>query len=267
MIAVLIIAFFYSGGLDICGFLVAAIGIFLTLGMQRIGVGSAFAYAVPGAIVWTGLLMTGAHPTLAGVVLGLMTPVFPIPMRETPLETLSRVTEELQSGDAIAAKDAHRLAKPLRMLRLARREMLPPVVRVQSALHPWVAFGIMPLFALANAGVSIDGVDLSVGGANYVLLGVGAGLVLGKPIGIVAAIWLMVKIKLCQLPSGVTWHGVWLIGLLAGIGFTMSIFIATLAFANASLLSAAKLGVLLGSLIAAVVGLAWGAISIKRKRL
>lgn len=266
VIAVLIIAFFYSGGLDISGFLVAGIGIFLIVGLQRMGVGAAYAYVLPGAIVWIGLLMTGAHPTLAGVVLGLMTPVVPVPMRETPLEALARVTRELQIDNAIAEKDVHRLARPLRMLGLARREMLPPVVRVQSALHPWVAFGIMPLFALANAGVSIDGIDLSVGGAHYVMLGVGAGLVLGKPIGVVAATWLMVRLKWCQLPPGVTWHGVWLIGLLAGIGFTMSIFIAMLAFENESLLGAAKLGVLLGSLIAALIGLAWGAIYVRRMR-
>lgn len=264
VIAVLIIAFFYSGGLDISGFLVAAIGIFLIVGLQRMGIGSAYAYVVPGAIVWLGLLITGAHPTLAGVVLGLMTPVLPTPMRESPLDALTRVANELQGGDALASKDVHRLAHPLRTLRLARREMLPPVVRVQSALHPWVAFGIMPLFALANAGVSLDGIDLSAGGAHYVVLGVGMGLVLGKPIGVVAATWLMVRLKWCQLPAGVTWHGIWLIGLLAGIGFTMSIFIAMLAFENETFIGAAKLGVLLGSLIAAVVGLAWGAVGFRR---
>ncbi|WP_072396831.1 Na+/H+ antiporter NhaA [Hyphomicrobium sp. CS1GBMeth3] len=266
VIAVLIIAFFYSGGLDFSGFLVASVGIMMTLALQRIGVGSAYAYIVPGAVVWIGLLTTGAHPTLAGVVLGLMTPVLPVPMRETPLEALSRIAEELRSGDAVAAKDVHRLARPLRTLRLARRELLPPVVRVQTALHPWVAFCIMPLFALANAGVSLEGVELSAGGANYIILGVSLGLVLGKPIGVVATTWLMVRLKWSQLPPGVTWLGVWLIGMLAGIGFTMSIFIAMLAFEGESLLGAAKLGVLLGSLIAAALGLALGAIYIRQLR-
>ena len=152
------------------------------------------------------------------------------------------------------------MAQPLRALGIARREMLPPVVRVQSALHPWVAFGIMPLFALANAGVSFDGFNLSAGGAQFVVLGIAMGLVIGKPAGVVAATWLMVRLKWCRLPEGVNWHGVWLIGLLAGIGFTMSIFIAMLAFKDASLLGAAKLGVLLGSLIAAALGLICGAL-------
>jgi NhaA family Na+:H+ antiporter len=260
VIAVLIIAFFYSGGLDIVGFLIAAIGILMILVLQRVGAGSAYAYIVPGAVVWVGLLVTGAHPTLAGVVLGLMTPVRPMPMREKPLHALSRVAEELRNDDAIATKDVHRLARPLRTLRLARREILPPVVRVQATLHPWVAFGIMPLFALANAGVTLKGFDLSAGGAHYTMLGIAIGLVLGKPIGVVAATWLMVLLKCCRLPSGMTWCGVWLIGFLAGIGFTMSIFIAMLAFEDKDLLGAAKLGVLLGSLIAGLLGLAWGAV-------
>lgn len=124
----------------------------------------------------------------------------------------------------------------------------------------------MPLFALANAGVSIDGVDLSVGGAQNVMLGVIIALLLGKPLGILGATWLMLKVGWCRLPPGVTWDGVMLVGLLAGIGFTMSIFIAMLAFNNEELLSAAKLGVLLGSLLAATIGTVWGALFARRLR-
>lgn len=267
VIAVLIIALFYSGGLEPIGFVIAALGILMVLGLQRIGAGSAIAYIVPGAVVWAGMLMTGAHPTLAGVVLGLMTPVLSVPMREEPVEVVSRVAEELRRYDAEAAKDARRLAHPLRQLRLARREMLPPVVRVQMALHPWVAYGVMPLFALANAGVSFAGVDLSLGGAQFIIFGVGFALVAGKPLGVVGTAWVMVRwLNWCRLPPGVSWGGICLIGLLAGIGFTMSIFITMLAFADESLLSAAKLGVLLGSLTAALLGLGWGAIHVRRPR-
>lgn len=266
VIAVLIIAVFYSGGLQIGGFLIAGLGILAILGLQRIGVGSALYYVVPGAIVWTGLLMTGAHPTLAGVVLGLMTPVVPKAMREDPVEALARIAQELQRSDAVPNKDAHRLAKPMRQLRIARREMLPPVVRVQMSLHPWVAYGIMPVFALANAGVSLQGVDLSAGGAHLVMLGIAIALVLGKPLGVVSATWLMVKLGWAQLPAGVSWRGIWLIGLLAGIGFTMSIFIAMLAFTDEALLNAAKLGVLLGSLVAAIAGLGFGMVYVRRLR-
>ncbi|WP_298016935.1 Na+/H+ antiporter NhaA [uncultured Castellaniella sp.] len=256
IIAVLIIALFYSGGLDLSGFLVAAMGILVVLGFQRIGVGSAFAYVLPGAIVWIGLLMTGAHPTLAGVVLGMLTPVVPLPTRERPLDMVAHATQKLRDHDD--AKDAHHLAMPLKQLRLGQRELLPPVVRVQTALHPWVAFGIMPLFALANAGVSMDGIDLSATGPQWVMAGVGLALVLGKPLGVVGVSWLMVRLGWCRLPPGVSWGGIVLIGLLAGVGFTMSIFIAMLAFDSEVLLGAAKLGVLAGSLVAALLGLAWG---------
>lgn len=265
VIAVLIIAFFYSGGLDPSGFMIAALGVLMVVALQRIGVGSAYVYILPGAVIWIGMLMTGAHPTLAGVVLGLMTPVWSTPMREHPVEVVSRIAEELRSRDAVSARDAHRLAQPLRQLRLAQREMLPPVVRVQTALHPWVAYGVMPLFALANAGVSLGGVDLFADGAQLVLFGVALALVAGKPIGVVAATWLMVKAGWCRLPPGVTWGGIMLVGLLAGIGFTMSIFIAMLAFADDNLLSAAKLGVLAGSTIAALIGLGWGFLYARRR--
>lgn len=266
VVAVLIIAFFYSGGLDPSGFAIAALGVVMVVGFQRVGVGSAYAYVLPGAVIWVGLLVTGAHPTLAGVVLGLMTPVMSIPMREQPIEVLSRISEELRSHDAVSTKDARRLAQPRRQLCLANREMLPPVVRVQTALHPWVAYGVMPLFALANAGVSVGGVNLFAGGAHLAMLGIGLALVVGKPLGVVGATWLMVRMGWCRLPPGVSWGGILLIGLLAGIGFTMSIFIAMLAFADENLLAAAKLGVLLGSSVAAMLGLGWGALYVRRLR-
>lgn len=264
VIAILIIAFFYSGGLHPGGFIVMAAGILIILAFQRIGIGSAWGYVPPSAVVWTGMLMTGAHPTLAGVLLGLMTPVRPMPMRERPLEAVARVAEQLRSGDAVARKDAHGLQQPMRQLELARRELLPPVVRVQTALHPWVAYGVMPLFALANAGVGLGDVDLAAGGASLVMLGIGLGLVAGKPVGVIAATWLAVRSGWCRLPPGVSWEGIALIGLLAGIGFTMSIFIAMLAFADERLLNAAKLGVLSGSLVAALLGLGWGAAYARR---
>jgi NhaA family Na+:H+ antiporter len=124
----------------------------------------------------------------------------------------------------------------------------------------------MPLFALANAGVSLASVDLHASGAQFVFLGVGLALVVGKPIGVIGATWLAVRLGWCRLAPGVTWGGVGLVGLLAGIGFTMSIFIAMLAFENEALLSAAKLGVLLGSLMAALIGLAWGLVYVRRLR-
>jgi NhaA family Na+:H+ antiporter len=120
--------------------------------------------------------------------------------------------------------------------------------------------------ALANAGVTVGGVDLSARPASLVMFGVAVALVIGKPLGIVAITWITVRAGWCRLPAGVSWAGVWLIGLLAGIGFTMSIFIALLAFPDPDLLGAAKLGVLVGSLVAAVFGLGWGAVYARRLR-
>ncbi|TEA78941.1 Na+/H+ antiporter NhaA [Allopusillimonas ginsengisoli] len=254
--AVLIIALFYSGGLDYTGLLVAGAGIAAVLMLQRMGIGSAWAYILPGAILWAGLLQTGAHPTLAGVVLGLMTPVLPRYLPAHPVELARRAVDKLD--DSALGSDPHHAGKPLKTLRIAQREFLPPVTRVQMALHPWVAYGVMPIFALANAGVTLEGFDLSSSSAQGIMLGIIVALVVGKPLGLLAASWIAVRLGLCSLPPGVNWSGLTLVGLLAGIGFTMSIFIATLAFNNASLLGAAKLGVLIASCAAAVLGLAWG---------
>lgn len=266
IVAVLIIALFYSGGLDYSGFAIAGLGLLMVLAFQRLGIGTAYAYILPGAILWLGLLKTGAHPTLAGVVLGLMTPVIPIRMRERPLDMLARIAGELTGRASSAGKDVEHMSAHLRELRLAQRELLPPVVRMQAALHPWVAFGIMPLFALANAGISLDGIDLALDGAQWVTAGILIALVIGKPLGIVGASWLMVRLGCSSLPAGVSWGGIWLVGLFAGVGFTMSMFIAMLAFTDPNLLGAAKLGVLLGSVASAALGIVWGAFYVRRLR-
>ncbi|WP_298879405.1 Na+/H+ antiporter NhaA [uncultured Bradyrhizobium sp.] len=264
IIAVLIIAFFYTAGLQLGGFVIASIGVLAALGFQRIGIGSAPLYVLPGSLVWIGFMVAGIHPTLAGVVLGLITPARAIPMREPPLEMVSRVLTQLRSSDAVKTGDPHRLEQPLRDLRVAHREILPPVSRVQMAMHPWVAYGIMPIFALANAGVSLTSTDLSVAG-GLVMLGAALALVAGKPLGVVGATWVAVRLGWCRLAPGVSWGGVCLVGLLAGIGFTMSIFITMLAFSDQELLRAAKLGVLLGSLVAASLGLGWGVVYVRRQ--
>jgi NhaA family Na+:H+ antiporter len=189
-----------------------------------------------------------------------MTPVLPVRTRERPVDAAVRALHEFGRRSRNVTHDAHHLMEPLKQLRYAQREMLPPVVRVQMALHPWVAYGVMPLFALANAGVSLDGMDFSSGGSQSVMLGVFVALVMGKPLGIVLGSWIVVRLRWCRLPPGVTWRGVWLVGCLGGIGFTMSIFIATLAFTSEDLLAAAKAGVLLASGVAGVIGLTLGRI-------
>ena len=136
-------------------------------------------------------------------------------------------------------------------------EAVPPVERLEQALQPWVTFAIMPAFALANAGVTFGAAHLGAGGAT-VLSGVVLGLVVGKPVGVVCASWLAVRTGLAALPSGIRWRGVAVVGLLAGIGFTMALFIATLAFPPGSLIEIAKLGILAASVAAGVIGLVAG---------
>lgn len=256
--AVLIIALFYSGGVDPSGLLLAGAGVLLVLGLQHIGVGSAYAYILPAIILWSGLLQTGAHPTLAGVVLGLMTPVRSMRAAERPVDAASRALNDLDRHVTAGDGDPRNLVQPLLQLKHAQRELLPPVVRVQMALHPWVAYGVMPLFALANAGIHLQGVDFAMSGTQSVALGVMLALVLGKPIGILLGSWVAVRLGWCRLPSQITWPAVLVIGCLGGIGFTMSIFIANLAFDDGALLLAAKLGVLLASVTAGALGLLLG---------
>ena len=226
LVAVLIIALFYSGGLQWSMLLFAAVGLLGVYGLQALGIRRAWSYVLPGALLWWGIWQTGAHPTLAGVLLGLITPVH----------------------------------------MLAGRESAAPVERVAASLHPWVTFGIMPLFALANAGVTLQGgaVDAASSASQPLMLAVALALLLGKPIGVLLVSWLAVRLRLCALPAGMGWAHLLLAGLLAGIGFTMSIFIGTLAFSDAALLNKAKLGVLLGSAGAAIAGLLWG-FHLKRK--
>jgi len=230
--AILVIALVYSGGIAYVGLLLVGAGVLLILAMQWLGIRPALAYALPGALAWYGMLRAGMHPTLAGVILGLLTPV---------RASFARLRPDCVDPTALS-----------------------PVQQLERRLHPWVAFAIMPLFALANAGVTLSGLNLSAGQPLSVAAGIIAGLVFGKPAGIVLAAWLAVKLKLCALPKGVPWRHVLLLGLLGGIGFTMSIFIANLAFEDPQLLSAAKFAVLLGSGLAAVLGLLLGRLRPRR---
>jgi NhaA family Na+:H+ antiporter len=153
----------------------------------------------------------------------------------------------------------------LRRIQLAERDFVPPVVTVQAALHPWVAYGILPLFAFANAGVAFGAADLAAEALQPLVYAVAAGLLLGKPIGILAASAVAIRLRWCELPRDVGWPGLTLIALLGGIGFTMSIFIANLAFDSVAALESAKLGILVASVGAALLGLAFGRLAFRAR--
>jgi Na+:H+ antiporter, NhaA family len=220
--AILLIAIFYSSGIDVLGLWIAGMGIGGVMAFQRLGVRSTIAYVLPGSVIWIGLHYAGLNPTLAGAVLGLLTPV--------------------------------RAASP----RGAKRELRSPVERLQRALHPWVAYVIMPLFALANAGVTLEGVASPAHSMGVLTVAIVVALVLGKPAGIVFCTWLAARSGFGALPPSLDGRGVLLVGCLGGIGFTMSLFLATLAFDDSSLLAGAKVAILLGSAIAGLASFVLG---------
>ncbi|MFW1809631.1 Na+/H+ antiporter NhaA [Acinetobacter ursingii] len=261
LLAILIIAFFFSGGLEPIGFLIAFIGILGVIALQKMGFFSAFVYILPGALIWFGLLKTGAHPTLAGVILGLMTPVLTRPNEVDAIERANAAISNIRN------KAIENSSAEIKALARAKGEILPPVVRVKDLLHPWVAFIIMPIFALANAGVNFGNVNFEDALALNTIFAVSIALVVGKPLGIVFFTWFFSKLGWGELPSDLSLNWVLLIGLLAGIGFTMSIFISNLAFVNESnILEAAKLGILFGSGCAGFIGLLFGFILLRSNK-
>lgn len=255
--AILVIAVFYSSGVKVAGLLLAAAGVGLVSVLQRIGVRRPLVYVLPGAVVWGGMLGAGVHPTIAGVILGLLTPVRPWfgerGFITEAADALAEFTHKSKQHD-----ETHALLAPLERLETARREAVAPVVRLEVALHPWVAYGIMPIFALANAGVTLDAIDLNAPGATSIGLGVALGLLLGKPIGIVLVSLLAVRIGVSALPRGVDWRGLLVVGCVGGVGFTMALFIAELGFSDPSSLGVGKVFVLVGSVLAAIVGVIVG---------
>jgi NhaA family Na+:H+ antiporter len=254
--AIVVIALFYSSGVALSGLGLAALGFVGVLVMQRLGIRSKLAYIVPAIVAWAGVYSAGVHPTIAGVLVGLMTPVRAWLGPEGFLVGV-RKELELLAGASPATMSTHELTLALNHVDVARREALSPAESLIESLHPWVAFGIMPVFALANAGVVIPSAALDVS-AWQVVGAVTVGLVVGKPLGIVAASWLTLRSGIGSLPTGMTMRHVVVVGAVAGVGFTMALFIAQLAFTDPNLLAAAKLGVLLASGLAAAVGLGLG---------
>jgi NhaA family Na+:H+ antiporter len=148
----------------------------------------------------------------------------------------------------------------------AGREAVSAGVRGEAALHPWVAFGIMPLFALANAGVNLGGIDFGEPGAPMVFTGIALGLLIGKPVGVLLATWITLKLRLSVLPPGVTWGGILVVGVAGAIGFTMAIFISELAFSDPDLLAVAKLGVLAATALAGAGALLLGRVLLPKEQ-
>ena len=211
--AIVIIAVFYTSDLALGSLCVALACCVALLILNRSGVRSFAPYIIVGNILWVSVLKSGVHATLAGVALAMA-----IPMR---------------SADGI------RENSPLR--------------RMEHGLHPWVAFGVLPLFAFANAGVSLGGLGAEAL-ASSVTLGIAFGLLIGKPVGVLAMIWLPIRLGWADRPEGANWLHLLGVALLAGVGFTMSFFIGGLAFPGAGMMDRVRVGVLGGSLLAGTLG-------------
>ena len=212
--AIMIIALFYSSDLSTLSLIVAGSGLLTLFAFNRLSVRSQAAYIIVGTVVWVAVLKSGVHATLAGFAIAWFIPL------------------KLKNNDG--------------------HEMLP---HLEHSLHPWVSFAILPLFAFANAGISLTGVSLDAL-LNPVPLGIAAGLFVGKQVGIFGACWLAIKLGLAKLPEGATWMQFYAVTILCGIGFTMSLFIGSLAFEAQGIeyMIDVKLGVLVGSLLSAVLG-------------
>ncbi len=254
--AIVVIALFYSSGVSLVGLLVAALGVLGVFAMQRLGVRSKLAYIAPAFVAWAGIYAAGIHPTIAGVIVGLITPVRAWLGPEGFVAGVRPQLERLSQA-APGSLDPHELAETLRVVDAARREAMSPAESLIEKLHPFVAFGIMPIFALANAGVTVSGGALDADSWR-VATAVTVGLVVGKPLGVVLAMWLALRFRLGTLPVGLTMRHLLVLGVVAGVGFTMALFIAALAFTDAHLLAAAKLGVLAASGAAGVLALVLG---------
>lgn len=213
--AVLIIAVFYTAGLTAWALAGAGLALAGLIALNRLRVRVLWPYLLVGAVLWAFMLKSGVHATLAGVMTALTVPLTASPGRP---------------DDASS-----------------------PLHRLEHALQPWVAFGILPVFGFANAGVSLVGVTAASLVAP-VPLGVAAGLFLGKQAGVFAAAWLTVRLGWAELPSGASWRQLYGVSVLCGVGFTMSLFIGLLAFSSEALHDALKLGVLAGSLLSAITG-------------
>lgn len=255
VIAVLIIALFYSHELQLEGGLLALAAVVWILVYQHLAIRSAVAYVLPGAVLWLGLLHLGVHPTLAGVILGLLAPVQPLADEGRAASQTRRLFAVL-APQPQAQLNEHELVDSLRQVSSAQLDMVSPVVRLESVLHPWVAYGVMPLFAFANAGVTVQGSDLFAGtGTMSLIWGIALGLLLGKPAGILLAGFICIRMRWSEMTDDVGWRGLLVVAVLGGIGFTMSIFIATLAFPASPYLQTAKLAIVAASVLAGM--LAW----------
>lgn len=250
--AIMVIAFFYTGTLRVKALFVGAFILLVMFVLRRIGVTRSISYILLGTLFWVAILRSGIHATIAGVILGFLVPTSPQfsldQFQEIGTDILQRFRDARAEGDTATA---NRLLGSFEQLLHATEAASE---RATRKLNDWVSFIVLPLFALSNAGVTFTAESARGILTSHIAWGIVAGLVLGKPLGIFGFSRLAVKLGVAKLPNGVNWLQMGAVGVLAGIGFTVSIFISSLAFEDPTHLMEAKAAVLGASLVAGVAG-------------
>jgi Na+:H+ antiporter, NhaA family len=253
--AIVVIAVFYTSDLSFGWLALAVAAVLAAVWITRVNVRAFAPYAALGALCWFALHESGVHATLAGVAFGFVCPAWsfydPARFGERARALIAEIEQTYVDPRIDPREHEENVARLAEVSRLAR-ETESPLDRNEHKLAPWVGFGIVPLFALANAGVALGGA-----GFGTVATGVAVGLVVGKTVGVFGATWLAVQARVGRLPAGTSWNHLLGIALCAGIGFTVALFVAGLSFEEAAITDEAKVGILAASLVAGVAGYSW----------
>ncbi len=254
--AIVVIAVFYSTGIAWAWLGVVAVLFALLVLLNRRGIDTTVPYLAVGGLLWFAMFMSGIHSTIAGVLIAFTIPAV---AKVDPLKFVSDTRGHLEHIEAADVPGRHVLIDNEQQLcaleiRREARHTVAPLQRLEFALHPYTTFVVLPLFALSNAGVRFVDGDFAAAISTPIALGVLLGLVVGKPIGIALMSFVAVKLRVADLPEGVGWRQLIGAGMLGGIGFTMSLFVASLAFRGTTEINEAKMAILLASVIAGIAG-------------
>jgi NhaA family Na+:H+ antiporter len=261
--AVLMIAIFYSEGIVWSSLLAGGLILLLLFGLNRARIYSPLPYAILGIGLWLAFLGSGVHPTIAGVLLALTIPTrAPASTKALLAQTVSLLDEFELPPEWSSPTNSRRQAAATSLETIIDR-LQSPAQRLEHQLNPWSTFLILPIFALANAGVAFNATGASPNLFNPISLGIIFGLVFGKPLGLSLFSWLAVRLGIARLPAGVNWAQFISATFLAGIGFTISLFIANAAFSDPALVASAKIAILVASILSALTG--WVLLSLYSK--
>ncbi len=258
--AILVIAFFYTPSISLPALLLAAglLVLLVAVAMRRVPI---YIYVIVGLFFWAAVLKSGVHATIAGVILGLVAPITPKFRPEELAESAEPLLKDFRTQ--ILSQDKSSAEATLTALGQLLGGTDSIAERLERSLHPWVCFLVLPLFALASAGVALSAAQLKLAISSPIALGVLLGLVVGKAVGVTAFSFLAVQSKIGGMADGLTWTGITGIGILAGVGFTVALFISGLSFADDALVASAKVAVIAASLAAGIIGYVFLHVSVR----